>query len=65
MHLDLIHGLFITQTQLRLLTISTMAFIYTYTSYTIRGAIPLLFSPLTGSLFAPPCQSPLLTWKPS
>jgi hypothetical protein len=43
MHLDLIHGLFITQTQFRLLSTSTTAFMYTYTDYNIHGAIPLLF----------------------
>jgi hypothetical protein len=54
MHLDLIHGLFITQTKFRLISTSTTAFMYTNTDYNIHGAIPLLFlSPLADSLFAP------------
>jgi hypothetical protein len=53
MHLELIHGLFITLTQFRLLTTLTTTFIYTYTGHAIRGTIPLLLSPLADSLLLP------------
>ncbi len=53
MHLDLIHGLFITLTQFRLLYTSTTTFMYTYMNYKIHGAIPLLFSPLADFLLLP------------
>ncbi len=55
MHLDsLIHGLFITETQFRLLFTSTTAFMYTYTGYNIYiWRNPLAFSPLAPS-FSPP-----------
>jgi hypothetical protein len=51
MHLDsLIHGLFITETQFRLLSTSDNSIIYTYTGSIYMAQSPCFFTPLADSL---------------